>query len=215
MHFVRHYSLYRYEKTELETLLETKYQIPVDVTELFENSPYLVTFDVHENHPHIEEINKLLPVNGENAKICSLGIELEPSIGWYEYSEKDHREAKWLEISSHNQKVCPTNRDELFTGHCLKDESLREKDYLYVQGQGVFSKYWHEDVKLDTVVSSSIYFGKKFFRKSFLHRMNVIQTYCTATRKQEILWRKKTCGASCFIPFAKNQQACQLMGCIG
>ena len=56
MHFVRHYSLYRYEKTELETLLETKYHIPV----------------------------------------------------MYEYSEKDRREAKWLEISSHNQKVCPT-----------------------------------------------------------------------------------------------------------
>ena len=163
MHFVRHYLLFRYEKTELETLLETKYHIPVDVTELLENNPYLVTFDIHENHPQIEEINRLLPINGENAKICSLGIELEPPIGWYEYSEKDRREAKWLEISSHNQKVCPTNRNELFTGHCLKDESLREKDYLYVQGQGVFSKYWHEDIKLDTVVNSSIYFGKKFF----------------------------------------------------
>ena len=150
MHYNRHYIIYLFDKQNIDRILADEYKINVAV----EFSPYTnlydMVFDIPENHPQFDELEKLLsPENLPCDKVMGKYKESRMILYSAIYSEKERLSAEWLEIASSFMRV--QEFSESYRGECFKLE--------HTDG---FKEYYHSIFE-GPFVASGIKWRQKFF----------------------------------------------------
>lgn len=118
MYYIRHYSIDPMD-TELKRILDEQYHISCSVF-----LDRVMIFDVPENHPQIEELDKILPLSTPDELLQELLRSKKydnptVSISYHpQYLEEECLTAKWLSVRSIFDKVDPVNCETINTCQC-------------------------------------------------------------------------------------------------
>lgn len=119
MYYTRHYCIYNIKDILLLTRLENIFGISITaLVRPNEKTPFGHVFDIPENHPHFNEIVKILPQ--ESLNLYADVSDEQVSIMYIpNYSEQEYLSAKWLSVRSSFMKVCAENSEDVNGFRCI------------------------------------------------------------------------------------------------
>ena len=189
MYYIRHYIVFPPYDASLHRTLEETYSIRVNVI-CHPNQEKSLVFDVPENHPGINELERILPPTDT---VCDLNYTDKVSkyvaiIYFARYSQTELLSAKWLSIRNTTCKIYPENGLSVNTCSCCITRSII--------GQPVGR---HVTQAEPYVIKSPIKWGRFSFVSAYCHEERL---FCN-TKARAVLEARGLTGIE-FIPVLKK-----------
>ena len=126
MHYIRHYNILHAEDTSLLDVLRTRFNIFCENIRLNHTGEYYsFNFEVPENHPRFDEIERILPnvfINEGDYNANDTHSQKVYIIYYPVFSEDEYDCAKWLSVRSSFSKMVPKDEDEGIKYTCSLEE---------------------------------------------------------------------------------------------
>lgn len=160
MYYIRHYIVFSSKEFSLCKTLEEEFNIRCNINEtLFSTNSFSYSFDVPENHPMIDRLDKILPKESpqkDMMDIMSKNCEDAVMLVYFPvYSEEDYCSAKWLGIRSCFSRIRAENPESVYRWECL----IEKPEWKY-------PAWRHRINNTPYIVKSAIHWRKNFFASS-------------------------------------------------